>query len=88
MKRSTTLLFAVLFFGMFFYACKNSNNEFAVLYDQEFEQVKALAKKERKPFCIVLSRPDCPPCQHYIEHLGELYKDFTSKIIFNIVDVL
>jgi len=83
----TFFLIATLITTGLFHSCANRNERLVVLYDKEFEYVKALAKKEGKHFGIILSRPDCPPCQHYIKHLGELYKDLASKVIFNIVDV-
>jgi len=70
-----------------FYSCKNANTKLIVFYDKELESMKAIAKKENKFFCVVLSRPDCPMCQHYIQHFGELYNDIAEQVIFNIVDV-
>jgi len=80
-------LIAILTVIGLFHSCTNKTDRLIVLYDQGFEQINALAKKKGKHFCIVLSRPNCPPCQHYIIHLGELYKDLASKVIFNVVDV-
>jgi thiol-disulfide isomerase/thioredoxin len=75
----------VLFLSSFFCSC--DNKQLVVLYDQEFGYVKDLAQKERKSFIMVLARPDCPPCEHYIQNLNKIYEDFGGKIIFNIVDV-
>jgi hypothetical protein len=71
----------------FFISCKTGNDRVVILYGQELEQVKEIAKKANKPFCIVLSRPDCPPCEHFVQELGDRYENLTSKAIFNIINV-
>ena len=88
-KHILPLLLAALILSTLFYSCNNTRttDHLVVLYDKEFDYVKERARKERRVFCIILSRPDCPPCQHYIKHLGELYRDVTSNVMFNIVDV-
>jgi len=70
-----------------FYSCKNTNTKLVVFYGQELEYMKDIAKKKNKMLCVVLSRPDCPPCEHYVQNIDELYKHLASKAIFNIVNV-
>ena len=67
-------------------SCKSE--DVVIEYDKTFEETQKLAiEKGKKAFCIVLSRPDCPPCVPYIEKLGRQYKYLCTKAIFNIVDV-
>jgi len=68
-----------------FYSCKNERS--LILYDKEFKTVEDIAKKQNKVFCIVLTRPDCPPCEVYIQNLGERYNLLAPKAVFNIVNV-
>jgi hypothetical protein len=86
-NHSTFLLAAALLLNSLFHSCQNTNKPLVVLYDEEFNTVKEMAKKENKAFCIVLSRPDCPPCELYIQNLGDWYAHLSSKVIFNIVNV-
>jgi thiol-disulfide isomerase/thioredoxin len=89
-KNHSSLFLAIgLILCSLFYSCKNASksNELVILYDLEFDDVKKIAKKERKSFVMVLARPDCPPCEHYVQNLSKIYEDFGAKIIFNIVDI-
>ncbi len=51
----------------FFSSCQQ---EAVVLYGHTFEQLRDSAQKTGANFCIVLSRPDCPPCKDFIESIG------------------
>jgi len=86
-KRILIFILAGLIFSTLFYSCKSNNDELVVLYDKEFAVVKQLAQESNRAFALILSRPDCPACLHYIRHLGELYADLASKVIFNVVDI-
>ncbi len=81
-------IFALIVVGVMLYSCKNTGKkELVILYDYSLEEVKTMAEQEDKAFCIVMSRPDCPPCVHYVQNLGELYRDMATTVIFNIVDI-
>jgi hypothetical protein len=73
-----------LAFGVLFYACRKETSK--LLYNQPIEYMKALAKKENKLFCIVISNTNCPPCTNYMEILGDQYRHLREKAIFNVVD--
>jgi hypothetical protein len=66
-------------------SCNRHNTE--ILYGKSFGEMKELAAKENKPFCIVLGNADCPPCSLYIENLSNKNKQLTASSFFNIVDV-
>jgi hypothetical protein len=66
---------------------KNRSSQLLILYDQNFDGVQKLAKKKNKVFAVVLARPECPPCEVYIQHLDSTFKHLSSKVIFNVVNV-
>ncbi len=51
-------------------------------YGLSFDEVKALAQKENRPFCIVLSKGDCPPCAILHDELQR----FKRKAVINIIN--
>lgn len=80
------LLLTVTIAAGVLYSCKNRET-LSVTYDLTFEQLAEQAKKEDKAFCIILSRPDCPPCASYVRRLADNYKHLAAKVTFNVVDV-
>lgn len=91
MLKSITIAYKIFLtgfiFSSLFFSCKPTSKELAVFYDKPFTEIETLAKQEEKLFCIVLSRPDCPPCGSFIQSLGERYGHLASKVMFNVVDV-
>ncbi|MDR1719985.1 MAG: DUF1573 domain-containing protein [Dysgonamonadaceae bacterium] len=65
-------------------ACNNGKQE--IVYGKSFAETKALAAAAGKPFCIVLSRPDCPPCSDYVRTLNSDENELSKLAVFNIVD--
>lgn len=81
------LLIIGLTLSCLFYSCKTSPQKLMIMYDQELEHVKDLAKQDDKMFCVVLFKPNCSPCSDFIQSLGDRYGHLASKVIFNVVDV-
>jgi hypothetical protein len=84
-KKFLKLLLVSVLIIFTFSSCKKE--KMAILYDKDFEYVKGLAEKANKPFCIVISNADCPPCTSFIEKLEGQSNNPTDKAIFNIVNV-
>ena len=80
------LLFAVVFCALFF-SCKPTPKDLTIFYDMPLEEVQKIAKEDEKVFCVVLTKPDCPPCANMVKSLGERYGHLESKVVFNVVDV-
>lgn len=77
----TTMVAAV-----FFASCTTGAE---IVYDLPFEQLAADAQSKRVDFCVVLSRPDCPPCASYIDKLSNRPdRRLIGGTIYNIVDVM
>jgi hypothetical protein len=65
-------------------ACNNRKSE--VYFGKSFAEIKELAATVGKPFCIVLSMPDCPPCSDYVRILSSGESNLSQQAIFDIVD--
>lgn len=83
MKLSDRLLFIYI---LLLLALSCQRKDFEIQYNIEFDEISAIAKAKRKPFCIVLANSSCPPCEFYLERLTKKRTNLTSKAVFNIVD--
>ncbi len=70
------------------FSCKPTPKDLTILYGASLEEMQEIAKEEdKKVFCVVLTKPDCPSCAGMVQSLGERYGHLESKVVFNIVDV-
>jgi hypothetical protein len=75
------------FFCFLLFGCKNTGS-FRIEFEKTFEEISQTAVENNKFFGIVLSNPDCPPCDALRDFLyRDTDKKLSSKIIFNIVDI-
>ncbi len=71
-----------------FFSCKPTPKDLTILYGASLEEMQEIAKEDdKKMFCVVLTKPDCPSCAGMVQGLGERYGHLESKVVFNIVDV-
>ena len=84
-------IFHSTFFCVFccaLFSCKPTPKDLTILYGASLEEMQEIAKEEdKKVFCVVLTKPDCPSCAGMVQSLGERYGHLESKVVFNIVDV-
>ena len=74
------------FFLSFFLSCSDSKE--GVLFGLSFDEMKELASKENKPFCVILSTANCDLCQTFVNVLsGEKYRKFLKKAYFVVLEV-
>lgn len=66
-------------------SCKDE--KIKILYEKSFEEIKDIANSERKNFCVIMARKDCPPCDFLINSLYSLNTKNAKRIIYNIVDI-
>ena len=70
------------------FSCKPTLKDLTILYGASLEEMQELAKEEdKKVFCVVLTKPDCPSCAGMVQGLGERYGHLEKKVVFNVVDV-
>lgn len=80
-------IFVFLFFCIILLACKKTIPS-QIEYERSFEELSEIAVSGNKSFCIILSNPECPPCDLLHKALFEDISAFMGeKVIFNIVDI-
>ena len=83
-SKSFLNFFLITFISFLSFSCADSTQR--ILFELSFDEVKELALKENKPFCIILSKTNCPPCQPFIEALSEKRHKLLKKAYFVVVD--
>jgi hypothetical protein len=79
------LLAATVAAGAAFSSCRNGVD---VVYDHSLDQMTAIAAEAGTDFCVVLSEPDCRPCETLIKGLTSVMnRGASTKIPYNVVDV-
>jgi len=84
MRTQGVLLFLLL--AMLMVSCKRQSAA-EILYEKSFDDMKTLAGKANKPFCVVLSNTDCPPCSIYVNNLNDTHAQLCADALFDVVDV-
>jgi hypothetical protein len=85
--RNKICIFTLFCLASLLLSCKTDKPS-RIVYEKSFEEMTHLAAAEGKDFCIVLSNPDCPPCEVLHNRLfDEVSFAVGEKVIFNIVDV-
>lgn len=79
------LLFVIL--SMTFISCKQQINRGVPLYDVSFDDVRASALSEHRPFCIVLIDSTENMSKEYESFLMDEYKYLMNSSIYNFIDI-
>lgn len=88
MNKRGNCIYVPIVFSMiclsFIFSCVDEKTQ--LFYNEDLRTIKELAQKENKPFCVVLTRENCPPCEMFLNSLQFSSNKTLQKALFNIVD--
>lgn len=71
-----------------FQFCAQKPASSGIYFEKGFFELQQEADRQNKNFCVVLSHPECPPCEWFYNRIyTDTYQSLRDKTLFNFVDV-